>query len=161
MDTTFTPPAPYGPERTLKRLLDRAASEAVGAGALFTLLRPYLSLDGYEKALAHLTSLEAATATAKSAWLAATLTPETPMVTPAQRQELLAVLHDPRISASEREELLLELPRRSAESASALLLSLKLDINERAGDAVFPEVGTYGVQPLTLTSFVGSTAQPA
>lgn len=144
MDTTYTPPAPYGPgsigigSDMLKMQYERATAEAMGARALFNLVRPSLSFPGHEAALAHLCQLDALATAAKQAFEAGADVPL--LATAEQRQTLYRLLTHPLIKPSEKEGLLLELPRRNMESAAVLILSLKLDINARAGYAVFPEV---------------------
>ena len=156
MDTTFTPPAPYGTRDPLHGTLQRVISEAIGAAALFAHLRPYLSFEGHQKAVAQLGQMEALSA---AAYAAAQLPqPCELMATAAQRQTLFRLLNHPRITLAEKEALLLELPRRNAESASALILSLKLDLNERSGYPVFPEVAAHGV---TAEVFFVEPAQAA
>ncbi|MBF9140811.1 hypothetical protein [Hymenobacter properus] len=132
------------PTCPLKRALDRAASEVVGAAELFTQLRPFLSLEGHQKALDCLATMETKRDAAKAAWEA----DAQPVIyaTVTQRQDIIRLLNQPGIEPGEKVQGLLELPRMSTETAAAVIIGLKLDLNARRGYVVYPEVLGYTVK---------------
>ena len=136
---------PHGRQlAVLKHALDRAASEVVGASALYTHLRGTTGFEGHQKGLEFLATLETKRDEAKAAWEAA----GQPLAyaTREQRQDIVRLLNHPHISNDEKSECLLKLPKLSAEGASAVIIGLKLDINAREGRAIYADVLGYTVR---------------